>query len=142
MNQKAQLFQDTMEQLNISSFQMKEMPGEMHPVVFYSHLNVADQQLRVQVIVDDSRYVIVRIYVAEGVVTGTRKYRTLKLLNGFNKDFKLFKFYVDDEKNIVFDCNLTFDEGTFNMEMVSQALWLAQEHLKREYTELMKNIIG
>ena len=140
MNQKAQLFQDRLEKLSITAFQWEEIPGDMNAVVFYSNLEVNAQKMRLQIILDDSMYVVVRIYVAEGLITGSRKYRALKVLNSFNKDFKLFKFYVDDVRDIVFDCNMTFTDDTFNPQLVQQAIALAQDHLKREYAGMIKAI--
>ena len=140
MNQKAQLFLDRMAQLQITAFQGEEMADELHTVVFYSHLEVNGQLLRFQVILDDSMYVIVRIYVAEGLITSSRRYHIFKILNGFNKNYKLFKFYVDDARNLVFDCTMTFIDDAFDPQMVQQAIEVAQNYLNQEYAGMMKAI--
>ncbi|MCH4167227.1 MAG: YbjN domain-containing protein [Megasphaera sp.] len=142
MNEKAERFQQQLETLQITSFKTAEMLGPMHPVVFYSHLDIAKQLLRLQVILDDSIYAIVRIYVAEGIVTGARKYRTLKVLNEYNKQYKLFKYYITDEKDIVFECNLTVETDTFQPQRIRQVIALAGGHLQKEYDALIDTVMG
>ena len=65
MNNRAEAFKKFLEEKNINSFQVNEFKNnEFNTVVFRSNLDIKGQKLPVLVILDDSIYGMIRVFVA------------------------------------------------------------------------------
>ena len=65
MNNRAEAFKKFLEEKNINSFQVNEFENnEFNTVVFRSNLDIKGQKLPVLVILDDSIYGMIRVFVA------------------------------------------------------------------------------
>lgn len=142
MNKKAEKFQAMLDEREIKAFSFDELQDEdFHAVVFNSQMEVQKQLLQMHVILDDSIYAMIRIFVAPRIATEETKGKIAAYLNEFNKKYKVFKYYISDEGDIVLDCCLTVaNDDTFEPQLVTSIIDVALNHLQEQYPEIMKNL--
>lgn len=138
MNTKAEKFNKFLEEKNITCFQTQEVEGDMHPVVYRSFMEVNGQNLPTMLVIDDSIYVMLQVRVGAGLVKDANKAAVLEHLNALNENFKVFKYYVADNGDIVIESCLPTTDDEFVPEMVHAVIDVVLKHLNEEYPKLMK----
>lgn len=81
----------------------------LETAVFRSHMQLENARLPIIVILDKSIYGIVRLLVAQSAKKNNEK-ALEELMNKFNKQYKAFKYYLDDEGNLVLDLSILCPE--------------------------------
>ena len=102
MNNRAEAFKKFLEGKNINSFQVNEFENnEFNTVVFRSNLDIKGQKLPILVILDDSIYGMIRVFVAAKALNKDNETELRIGINELNKTYKSFKYYFDNEDNLI-----------------------------------------
>ncbi len=141
MNKKAELFKQYLAERNIDAFVIDDtVQDELETVVFRSHLPVQGHKLPVIVILDNSVYGMIRLLVASNAVHDGNEAVVLKLLNDYNKQFKSFKYYIDDDGDLMMDTCVLCKEGDADGDMMYAMFQVMADHLTASYEDIMKTI--
>ena len=109
MNKKAQIFQEYLQEKNITCFQVQEVPNdELNTVVFRSSIEVEGQQLPTLVITDSSIYTMIRVRVANQALKEGNEVALIKAINKNTSAFTFFDYghvygngQSDDQHNVL-----------------------------------------
>ena len=138
MNKKAELFNAMLEENKIEAFKSEEMQDEFHTVLYHSNMEVSGQYLPLALLLDDSLYSMLRIWVAQKVVTDTNRAQLEACFNRMNQHYKIFKYYATEEGDIVLDCCIPSADEHFDSRLVRTVIDVVLKHLQEEYAEIMK----
>ena len=141
MNKKAQLFQEYLQEKNITCFQVQEVPNdELNTVVFRSSIEVEGQQLPTLVITDSSIYTMIRVRVANAALKEGNETELLKAIGKLNSHYKIFKYYFAEDGALILDSYLLEKPEELDGDMVYTVLDIIVKHLLAEYKNIMKAI--
>ena len=141
MNKKAQIFQEYLQETNITCFQVQEVPNdELNTVVFRSSIEVEGQQLPTLVITDSSIYTMIRVRVANAALKEGNETELLKAIGKLNSHYKIFKYYFAEDGALILDSYLLEKPEELDGDMVYTVLDIIVKHLLAEYKNIMKAI--
>ena len=141
MNKKAQIFQEYLQEKNITCFQVQEVPNdELNTVVFRSSIEVEGQQLPTLVITDSSIYTMIRVRVANQALKEGNEVALIKAINKINGQYKIFKYYFAEGGALILDSYLLEKPEELDGDMVYTVLDIIVKHLLAEYKNIMKLI--
>ena len=140
MNKKAEKFNALVAKMPPDTFHVEELSDEFQTVVYRSRMEVNDQFLPMAVVLDNSLYSLVRVWAAANVVTDENRARLAEFMNEMNRHFKVFKYYMTEEGDVVIDCCLPSDEAHFDGEVVSMVVDVVLQHLQEKYGDLLAAI--
>ncbi|MGM9583853.1 MAG: YbjN domain-containing protein [Phascolarctobacterium sp.] len=140
MNLKATKFTNFINERNINVFQMQEIEGDMHPVVYRSAMEVGGQNLPTMLVIDDSIYVMLQVRVGAGLVKESNKAAVMEHMNSLNENYKVFKYYANENGDIVIESCIPTTDEEFMPELVHAVIDVVLKHLNEEYPKLMKTV--
>ena len=140
MNLKATKFTNFINERNINVFQMQEIDGDMHPVVYPSAMEVGGQNLPTMLVIDDSIYVMLQVRVGAGLVKESNKAAVMEHMNSLNENYKVFKYYANENGDIVIESCIPTTDEEFMPELVHAVIDVVLKHLNEEYPKLMKTV--
>ena len=140
MNLKAQKFTNFINERDINVFQMQELDGDMHPVVYRSAMEVGGQNLPTMLVIDDSIYVMLQVRVGAGLVKESNKAAVMEHMNSLNENYKVFKYYANENGDIVIESCIPTTDEEFMPELVHAVIDVVLKHLNEEYPKLMKTV--
>ena len=140
MNLKATKFTNFINERNINVFQMQEIDGDMHPVVYRSAMEVGGQNLPTMLVIDDSIYVMLQVRVGSGLVKESNKAAVMEHMNSLNENYKVFKYYANENGDIVIESCIPTTDEEFMPELVHAVIDVVLKHLNEEYPKLMKTV--
>ena len=140
MNLKATKFTNFINERNINVFQMQEIDGDMHPVVYRSAMEVGGQNLPTMLVIDDSIYVMLQVRVGAGLVKESNKAAVMEHMNSLNENYKVFKYYANENGDIVIESCIPTTDEEFMPELVHAVVDVVLKHLNEEYPKLMKTV--
>ena len=140
MNLKATKFTNFINERNINVFQMQEIDGDMHPVVYRSAMEVGGQNLPTMLVIDDSIYVMLQVRVGAGLVKESNKAAVMEHMNSLNENYKGFKYYANENGDIVIESCIPTTDEEFMPELVHAVIDVVLKHLNEEYPKLMKTV--
>ena len=140
MNLKATKFTNFINERNINVFQMQEIDGDMHPVVYRSAMEVGGQNLPTMLVIDDSIYVMLQVRVGAGLVKESNKAAVMEHMNTLNENYKVFKYYASENGDIVIESCIPTTDEEFMPELVHAVIDVVLKHLNEEYPKLMKTV--
>ena len=140
MNLKAQKFTNFINERNINVFQMQELDGDMHPVVYRSAMEVGGQNLPTMLVIDESIYVMLQVRVGAGLVNESNKAAVMEHMNSLNENYKVFKYYANENGDIVIESCIPTTDEEFMPELVHAVIDVVLKHLNEEYPKLMKTV--
>lgn len=127
----------------LKDFTLEEISGEdLKPVVFRSHLALKETRLPVVVVWDLSIYGMVRILVAQKALKKTNETALLKQIDETNRKYKAFKYYLDEEGNLVLDACILCLGQKVDGELVYILFNTLAQHLEEAYGQWMKVVWG
>lgn len=141
MNKKAELFKQYLEERQIDSFLIDDnKQDELHTVIFRSHIDIQGSKLPTIVVLDDSIYGMIRLLVASNAVHDGNETAVLKFINNYNKLFKSFKYYIDDDGDLIMDTCLLLKDDEADGEMIYAMFNVIIDHLTESYQDIIKTI--
>lgn len=140
MNKKAESFKAFLNKSKIDVFAVEEAKDDAsNAVVFRSHLDISGNQLPTIVVLDDSIYAMVRVLVTPKVEEDKAD-KVRALLNKANAQYKVFKYYLDENNSIILDLCLVTPGDKIEGELVYAMFEVIINHLNEFYKELMEAI--
>ena len=140
MNLKATKFTNFINERNINVFQMQEIDGDMHPVVYRSAMEVGGQNLPTMMVIDESIYVMLQVRVGAGLVKDSNRAAVMAHMNSLNENYKVFKYYANENGDIVIESCIPTTDEEFMPELVHAVIDVVLKHLNEEYPKLMKTV--
>ena len=140
MNLKAQKFSTFINERNINVFQIQDLEGDMHPVVYRSAMEVGGQNLPTMLVIDDSIYVMLQVRVGAGMVKDSNRAAVMAHMNSLNENYKVFKYYANENGDIVIESCIPTTDEEFMPELVHAVIDVVLKHLNEEYPKLMKTV--
>ena len=141
VNKKAELFKTYLEDRHIDSFLIDDnKQDELHTVIFRSHIDIQGHQLPTIVVLDDSIYGMIRLLVASNAVHDGNEAAILKYINTYNKLFKSFKYYIDDDGDLIMDTCVLMKDDEADGEMIYAMFNVIIDHLTESYPDILKTI--
>lgn len=138
MNLKAQKFNEFLKNNNITCFNAQELQNEMEAVLYRSFMEVNGQNLPTMVVIDNSIYVMVQVRVANSVVKDDNRAAVMEHLNSLNEKYKVFKYYINNNGDIVIESCLPATDNEFVPGIVHAVINVILKHLAEEYAKIMK----
>ena len=140
MNLKAQKFTNFINERDINVFQMQELDGDMHPVVYRSAMEVGGQNLPTMLVIDESIYVMLQVRVGAGLVKESNRAAVMEHMNSLNENYKVFKYYANNNGDIMIESCIPTTDEEFMPELVHAVIDVVLKHLNAEYPKLMKTV--
>lgn len=94
----------------------------------------------VLVILDDSIYGMIRVFVAAKALNKDNETELRIGINELNKTYKSFKYYFDNEDNLILDCGILLNEIEKEGNLIYTMFDVIIKHLNNEYKNLMQLI--
>lgn len=124
-------------------FLVEEMEDEFQTVLFRSRLEIKDAIfLPMVVILDNSLYSVLRVWVAARVLSEANQAALEEYMNLMNRRYKIFKYYKNEEGDIVLDVCLIASEENFDPEMVAMLIDMTLHHLQETHDDLNAAVQG
>jgi len=144
MNRKAELFQQMVAQMPEDDvFLVEVMDDDFHTVLFRSRLEIRDGLFRpIAVVIDDSIYTMVRVWAMGKAVTDANRAVLKEYMNRMNRHYKVFKYYDNEDGDIVVDACVAADENHFDPEIVATVIDVVLQHLQETSGDLEAAIRG
>lgn len=136
-NEKAKKFYNFLTENKIGYFKSEIYNDEVHTVVFRTELPVQGQQLPLLLLTDDSIYTMIKILVVPKAAEQKKAVISEKI-NALNLQFKIFKYALTAEGDIVIDISLPSVAEKFDERLVMSAIDIAYKHLEVTYPEFMQ----
>ena len=141
MNKNAEAFKKYLDEKKIDVFTVEETPDDaQETAVFRSHIIVAGQQLPTIVVTDKSIFSIVRVQIAQQVLTDEKKAALLNFVNEENTKYKPFKLYFNANGALLLDLCLTNVDDDLNGDTVYLIFDVIINYLNDNYQAMMKTI--
>jgi hypothetical protein len=131
-----------LDKLKITAFQHEEVKDEFHSVIFRSNLEVKGQYFPLRIIVDDSIYTMIRVFVLPHAVMKNKTKTVLEYFEGLNQKYKVFKYYISEQNDVVLDCCIPAGDAQFDPEMIRVLLDVILNHLSEEYDNMVTIVSG
>ncbi|MBQ7516777.1 MAG: hypothetical protein IJS96_10900 [Schwartzia sp.] len=143
MNKKAERFQAFLDEKEIkNAFQMEETNDKWDTVIFRSQIDINSNKLPTMLLFDTSVYGLMRVLIAPKLPSEENEAAVLKLINGYNKRLKAFKYYVDDDGALLMDVCLLAPETEDPGPMVYAMYDVIIQHLTECYKDIMRSVWG
>lgn len=138
MNLKAQKFNTFLQENKITCFNTQALQNEMEAVLYRSFMEVSGQNLPTMVVIDNSIYVMSQVRVANSVVKDGNRAAVMEHLNALNEKYKVFKYYVNSNGDIVIESCMPATDNEFVPGIVHAVIDVILKHLTEEYPQIMK----
>lgn len=138
MNLKAQKFNTFLQENKITCFNTQALQNEMEAVLYRSFMEVNGQNLPTMVVIDNSIYVMSQVRVANSVVKDGNRAAVMEHLNALNEKYKVFKYYVNSNGDIVIESCMPATDNEFVPGIVHAVIDVILKHLTEEYPQIMK----
>lgn len=137
MNEKAEKFNEVIKNMQEDVFEVEEMEDETKTVVYRSRMEVQGQLLPTVVVLDDSIYSIIRVFIGSRLVNDENRSRIHAYLNELNSKYKVFKYYEAPDGDIVLDACIPAATPFFDGEIIPAIIDVILKHLTETYSKLM-----
>lgn len=143
MNKKAELFNQYIDTLpGEDIFSIQEMQDDFGTVLFRSSLEVKKgYQVPMIVALDETPYSIIRVWAALRSVTAENSAMIADYINQMNRNFKSFKYYVNEDGDLVLDAVVPCMPAHFDPKLMTEIIDDVYAHLQEVYP-LIENSVG
>lgn len=141
-NPKAEKFGEYLAAAKINFFGKEMLGDEAHTVLFRSMLVVHKQQLPLIFFTDLSIYSMLRILILPAVMNQSNRAKVIEYLNSLNAKYKIFKYSVTADGDIVLDISLPCQPDFFEPRLAMAAIEVAVGHLNEIFFEFMRQVWG
>lgn len=140
MNKNAEEFKAYLDEKEIKVFEVEELEGDsQQTTVFRSSVTTDGQQLPAIVILDNSVFAVIRVQIAPKALGEGNELELLKMLNEEEAAYKPFKFYLNQNGDLMMDVCMVIDQ-TLKGDMIYAMFSVIINYLETNYRKLMKCI--
>ena len=140
MNEKAKKFSLMLEENKITVFTMRELQDEFNGVAYNSNMEIHGEVLPVAIVMDDSIYAMIAVQVASGKVNDKNVHKVMEFLNELNAKYKITKYSVDEQGNIVLNVCICSTAKKFDSELIRAVVDVMIKQLEEVYPQIMKQV--
>ena len=138
MNKKAEKFDQFLAENGLKMFNKQVVEAEMNPVVYRTFMEVAGQNMPTMLVLDDSIYAMLQVRVAAAVVKDSNREAVMAHLNKMNGQYKVFKYYVSEEGDILLESCMPTTDNEFVPGLVHAVIDVVVRHLNEVNAATMK----
>ncbi|TWH49253.1 YbjN domain-containing protein [Sporomusa sp. KB1] len=140
MNAKTIKMREFLAANKIECFALQEMENEEQTAIFRSHMQVKGQTLPFAILIDTSVYTLLQVQIATGVAQGEKFLKIAPFLNEINNNYRLFKFVVSPDGDVLLNACLTAKDDKFDPDLINAILGETLKFLESEYPKFMSRI--
>lgn len=140
VNKKAIAFKQYLEKEQIKGFTPVDL--EDNEVAFASGVMTNGQRVPFEILTDTTMYTIIRFHMGEAVVNERNRDAVIQYTLEMNRSFKVFKYMVTTDGDIVLDAVVPSYPDEFSPKLVLDVLDVVVDHVRNTYKDLMKVIWG
>ena len=138
MSSMADMFAAYLEFKHIEGFTREVLQDERHSTIFRTSVVIKGQAIPLEVIIDNSPYVMVRANIAAQAVTDDNAFAINNLLMRRNYQNRLFKYYITPDASIILDVCVPYQKGHFSAELIYNIVQMVVQEIQEQY----KNFIN
>ena len=142
VNTRAKRLQDFFAQNKIECFEIVETKDENNATIFRSKMKIKGQILPFAILIDNSVYSMLQVQIVSGLVKGESFNKIAPYLNEFNNNYRVFKFVVTPEGDLLLNACLVTEDNSFNPALVNAIIGECAKFLEVEYAGIMAKIWG
>lgn len=102
-----------------------------------SFFQIKGQQMPMFVVINDTVYTTIQIYVLQDVAED-KEAKLLGYLNRLNTQFSMLKYVINGDRQLVLQCSVPAGNNHFDPALITALIEEVQKHLVDTYDELMK----
>ncbi len=142
MNKKAENFKAYLKKQKVTCFAIDEIKNDaMNTVAFRSYMDVAGRRLETLVLCDSTIYTMIRVRVFPKALSAKNEAKLRKQIDMLNGTYKILKFYLSPEGDLVLDVTIPAPAGTVDGDMIFTMMDVIIRNLETEYEKLAE-VIG
>jgi deoxyadenosine/deoxycytidine kinase len=85
---------------------------------------------------------MIRVFVLPHAVMKNKTKTVLEYFEGLNQKYKVFKYYISEQNDVVLDCCIPAGDAQFDPEMIRVLLDVILNHLSEEYDNMVTIVSG
>ena len=140
INAKTTKLKDFFAENKIECFQVEERNDENETAVFRSLMQVKGQTLPFAVLIDKSVYALLQVQLAPAIIKGDVLSKVAAYLNEMNNNYRVFKFVVTNEGDLLLNACVVSKDDTFDPALVNAIIAETVKFLEGEYAPIMAKI--
>ncbi|MBR1976201.1 MAG: hypothetical protein IKA21_03240 [Phascolarctobacterium sp.] len=140
VNARAKRLKDFFAENKIECFEIVETKDENNATIFRSKMQIKGQILPFAVLIDNSVYSMLQVQIVSGLVKGEAFTKIAPYLNEFNNNYRVFKFVVTPEGDLLLNACLVTEDSTFNPALVNAIIGECAKFLEAEYAGIMEHL--
>ena len=140
INAKTAKLKEFLASNKIECFQIEERQDKNETAVFRSKMQIKGQILPFAILVDDSVYTLLQVQLAGGVVKGETFANLAPYLNEMNNKYRVFKFVVTAEGDLLLNACLPSQNDSFDPVLVNAIIGETVKFLEAEYASIMAKV--
>lgn len=140
MNAKTLKMKEFLEANKIECFDLQKTNDEQQTAIFRSRMQIKGQTLPFAILIDTSVYTLLQVQIAAGLVKDEKFAKLAPFLNEMNNNYRLFKFVVLPDGDLVMNSCITAKDGNFDPELINAILGEILKVLESEYPKIMSKV--
>ncbi len=137
-NKKAQKWEAYCREQHITAFVREDLFDENNTVLFRSAVQVDDYTVPFAVIVDDSIFTIIRVQMADNLISDENRAAVHEYINLMNRSYKIFKYIAVNDGTVFLDSCIPSVSDFFDAQLVRAILDTIISHVTDEYKNLLR----
>lgn len=140
MNIKATKLSAYFNQKDIKGFRLQEAKDELNTAVFHTGLQSEGKTLPMMVIIDDSMFITLEVWIANQLVNDDNRDKILPILDEMNRAQKLFRYFTREDGGLFLSTCIMAKDDTFDPEVIHALMDLTAQHVASDIADMMKKI--
>lgn len=138
MNKKVQLFEEYLEKEKLDFFTREDLNDETDTSIYRAKIEVKKQELPTMLVLNNKMLSTFNIRIAGECATDNNVQALVRYCNTMNRNYKLFKYCVNAEGDLVLEICITATDEYFDPKVVHAIISLSLNHLEENYANIMR----
>lgn len=140
MSTRGEQFKAYLEAREDNSFNPRELKDDLNTIVYQSSFELKGKNFPLAVIMDDTSYCIIQVYLCQGILQGRDQLTAFKAINRWNIRLRPFKYVFDSQGNLVLNCCLLHTGEAVDGDAVFGMINTIYSHLDNDFPEVLKSV--
>ena len=141
-NQKAMKFKAVLDKWNIRSFREYMMQQSSRSIIFNTQWELEGRYLPVQVVFDDTIYIMIRVLVLENIIRKRPTQSLMKCLNQLNQRNQFLKYQIFEPGDVLLIGVIATDNENFDGRTVWRCFQSILQTLRTDYRDIARYATG